>query len=172
VFVRSGTAWAEQSKLTASDGLAGDWFGWSVAVSGDTGVVGTPFDDITAGSNAGSAYVFVRSGTAWTEQAKLTASDGAGADSFGWSVAVRGDIAVMGAPYNDTPAGSDAGSAYAFVRSGTAWTERAQVTAPDGAANDYFGWRVGLSGRAAVVGAEGDDTPAGTDAGSAYAYWR
>jgi hypothetical protein len=95
-------------------------------------VVGAYSDNTPGGADAGSAYVFVRSGTAWTEQAHLTASDGAESDRFGYSVALSGDNAVVGAPYDDTPAGFNAGSAYVFVRSGTTWTERAHLTPPTG----------------------------------------
>jgi hypothetical protein len=172
VFVRSATAWNEQAKLTATDGALGDSFGVSVAVRGDTAVVGAYLDDTTAGSAAGSAYVFVRSGTTWNEQAKLTAPDGTAEDLFGASVAVIGDVALVGAYRDNTTAGSAAGSAYVFVRSGTGWTPRAKLTAPDGAADDQFGFSVALTGRAAVVAAPFDDTPAGFDAGSAYVYWR
>jgi hypothetical protein len=110
----SGGVWTQQAKLTASDAAGGDFFGRSVAVSGDTAVVGANGDD-DAGSSSGSAYVFVRSGTVWTQQAKLTASDAATSDQFGVSLAVSGDTAVIGA-YR-FPA--DIGSAYVFVRSGS-----------------------------------------------------
>ena len=85
-----------------------------MAVSGDTAVVGAHNDDTRGGVDAGSAYVFTRTGTTWTQQAKLTAADGAESDYFGWSVAVDGATAVVGAPNDDTAAGVDAGSAYAF----------------------------------------------------------
>ena len=97
MFVRSGTTWTEQQKLLASDGAAGDYFGFSVSVSGDTVVVGASLDDTPGGVDAGSAYVFVRSGTTWTEQQKLLASDGAAGDDFGYSVSVSGDTVVVGA---------------------------------------------------------------------------
>ena len=112
VFVRSGTTWSEQAKLTASDGAAADFFGRSVAVSGDTAVIGAERDN-DAGTNSGSAYVFVRSGTTWSEQAKLTASGAAAGDLFGFSVAVSGDTAVVGAPLGDG-AVINSGAAYAF----------------------------------------------------------
>ena len=112
VFVRSGTTWSQQAKLTASDAAEFDLFGNSVAVSGDTAVIGADFDD-DAGLNSGSAYVFVRSGTTWSQQAKLTASDAAADDFFGDSVAVSGDTAVVGAPWDDD-AGLNSGSAYVF----------------------------------------------------------
>ena len=110
VFVRSGTTWTEQQKLTASDGAASDWFGFSVSISGDIAIVGAYKDD----SGQGSTYVFVRSGTTWTEQQKLTASDGAASDSFGRSVSISGDTAIIGA-FGDDDDGSNSGSAYVFA---------------------------------------------------------
>ena len=169
VFVRSGTAWTEQTKLTASDGAAGDYFGGSVSVSGETAVVGA-FGDDDNGSDSGSAYVFVRSGITWTQQAKLTAADGAPGDAFGRgrSVSVSGDTAVVGAIYDDDN-GTESGSAYVFVRSGTAWTEQTKLTASDGAAWDYFGGSVSVSGDTVLVGAWGD-ADNGSASGSAYVY--
>src|SRR4029453_9616491 len=95
VFVRSGTTWTEQQRLLAPDGAANDWFGSAVSVSGDTLVIGAPRDDF----EKGSAYVFVRSGTTWTYQQKLMASDGATNEDFGLTVSVSGDTAVVGAPF-------------------------------------------------------------------------
>ncbi|MDJ0610037.1 MAG: FG-GAP repeat protein [Kiloniellales bacterium] len=169
VFQRSGTAWSEQAKLTAGDAAAGDAFGWSVAISGDTVVVGAYVDN-DAGSNSGSAYVFQRSGTAWSEQAKLTAGDGAASDLFGWSVAISGNTAVVGAR-GDDDAGSASGSAYVFQRSGTAWSEQAKLTAGDGASLDLFGTSVGISGDTVVAGAPQDDDT-GSNSGSAYVFQR
>jgi len=161
VFTRSGTTWTEQQKLTASDAAAFDFFGNSVAVSGDTIIVGAIADD------SGSAYVFTRSGTTWTEQQKLTASDAAGGDEFGASVAVSGDTAVVGANA-DADAGTDSGSAYVFTRSGTTWTEQQKLTASDAASGDFFGASVAVLGDTAVVGASGDDGLSG----SAYVFTR
>ena len=87
---------SENSKLTAIDGAAGDWFGFSVAIAGDTIVVGASDDDDN-GFASGSVYVFTRTGTIWTAQTKLTASDGANFDQFGFSVAIAGDTIVVGA---------------------------------------------------------------------------
>ena len=141
VFTRSGTTWTEQQKLTASDGKANDLFGTSVAIDGDTVVAGAPGDGGTA--NSGAAYVFTRSGTTWTEQQKLTASDGAANDLFGASVSIDGDTAVVGAP-NDDGGTINQGAAYVFTRSGTTWTEQQKLTASDGAANDFFGASVAI----------------------------
>jgi hypothetical protein len=170
VFLRSGVTWAQQQKLTAADGATNDRFGVSVAVSGDTAVVGAYHDD-TPAADAGSAYVFLRSGVTWAQQQKLTGADSATNDRFGVSVAVSGDTAVVGAAADDTFAG-DVGSAYVFLRSGVTWAQQPKLTASDGAAGDRFGTSVAVSGDTAVVGAVGDDTPAGVDAGSAYVFLR
>lgn len=171
VFFRSGTAWAQQAKLTADDAAASDEFGVSVAIAGDTAVVGAVHDDTTA-IDAGSAYVFTRSAAAWSQQAKLTASDGAVGDNFGYSVAVHGESVVVGATLDDAGAASDFGSAYVFVRNGTAWSEQAKLTAGDGASGDYFGAFSGLSGDTAIIGAFNADTLAGRNAGAAYVFTR
>ena len=112
VFVRSGTTWSEQAKLTASDGAAADFFGNSVSISGDTALVGAPRDDDN-GTNSGSVYAFLRSGGSWSEEAKLSASDGAVDDRFGESVSIRGDTALVGA-FLDDDNGNDSGSAYVY----------------------------------------------------------
>jgi hypothetical protein len=102
VFVRSGSTWTQQAKLTASDGAANDFFGVSVAISRSTAVVGAD------GKNAstGAAYVFTRSGSTWSQQAELTASGGAGGDEFGFSLALSGSTAVVGAPFKNSSTGA------------------------------------------------------------------
>jgi len=105
-------------------------------------------------SQTGGAYVFVGSGSTWSQQAELTASDGAAADAFGFSVALSGSTAVVSAPNKN----SQTGAAYVFTRSGTAWSQQATLTASDGAANDFFGYSVALSGSTAVVGAPDKDS--------------
>ena len=169
VFVYNGTNWVEQAKLTSSDGALSDFFGHSVDVSGDTALVGSFWDD-DLGSMSGSAYIFVRSGTNWIEQAKLLASDGVGSDYFGCSVSLSGDTALVGA-YGNDDFGSFSGSAYIFVRNGTVWTEQDKLLASDGAAGDYFGTSVSLSEDTALVGAYGDDD-LGDVSGSAYVFVR
>jgi hypothetical protein len=170
VFVRSGGVWSQQAKLTASDAAADDWFGVSVAISGDTAMIGAYFDDHSGGSNAGAAYVFVRSGGLWSQQAKLIASDAAAGDCFGRSVAVFDDTAVIGADWDDLAGGADAGSAYVFARSGGVWSQQAKLTASDAAASDYFGNSVAVSGDTVVIGAWSADHAGGTDAGLAYTF--
>jgi hypothetical protein len=172
VFTRTGGVWTQQQKLTASDAAEGDGFGISVAVSGDTAVIGAFYDDHAGGSDAGSAYIFTRTGGVWTQQAKLTASDAATFELFGSSVAVSSDTAVIGAQNDDHAGGTDAGSAYVFTRTGGVWTQQQKLTASDAAASDHFGRAVAVSGGTAVVGAFGDDHAGGIGAGSAYVFTR
>jgi len=172
VFTRSGTTWSEQQKLTASDGAASDFFGYSVALSGETALVGARFDDVGANAQQGSVYIYLRTGTIWSEQMKWVASDGAADDDFGWSVAISGDTALVGAYHDDVGANTDQGSVYVLAHSGDAWSEQAKLTASDGAANDNFGQSVALSGGTAVVGAHAYDVGANTDQGCAYVFAR
>ncbi len=160
VFVRSGTTWSQQAELGASDAASGDDFGYSVAISGSTALVGNPFSN----ANTGAAYVFVRSGVSWSQQAELTAVGGASGDKFGYSVAISGTTAVAGADAGN----SGTGAAYTFVRAGTAWTQQAELTAFGGAVGDNFGYSVAISGTTAVVGADAGNS--GT--GAAYTFVR
>ncbi|NRB40421.1 MAG: FG-GAP repeat protein [Pseudomonadales bacterium] len=162
VFTRSGSTWTEQAKLKASDAASGDSFGSSVSIVGDTILVGAGAND-DDGNNSGSVYVFTRSGSSWSQEAKLVASDGAANDRFGASVAVEGDTAVIGAN------GSVAGAAYVFTRSGTTWTERSKLVANDGALNDGLGISVAMAGDTVIAGVTGDDD-AGNASGSAYVF--
>ena len=167
MFVRTGSTWTKQSKLTALDEARVSFFGISVSVDGDTAAVG-------AGS--GSPYVFVRSGTTWTQQQKLAATDGFRGDLFGRSVSIDGDAVLVGAPGDDDN-GPTSGSAYLFVRSGTTWSERDKFIASDGEGGDEFGfvqgdrlgWSVSVDGDSSLVAAPLDDDN-GTDSGSAYVF--
>ena len=165
IFTRGGSAWSQQGKLTASDGKGGDYFGYAASVSGDTALVGAYTSDPKGGSS-GSAYIFTRSGTAWSQQAKLTAKDGAHSDSFGWSVSVSDTTALVGA-YEDDDRGKNSGSAYLFSRSGTKWTEQTKFTAGDGVASDNFGWAVAVDGDTSMVGSLNHDYAA-SDSGAVY----
>ncbi|MCX6663302.1 MAG: FG-GAP repeat protein [Euryarchaeota archaeon] len=130
VFTRTGTTWTQQVKLLASDGLANDWFGWSVSLSGDTALIGAPQDNDN-GNFSGSAYVFTRTGTTWTQQQKLLAAAGAAGDWFGWSVSLAGDTAFIGAPF-DFVKRFFLGSVYVFTRTGTIWTEQTRLRSLSG----------------------------------------
>ena len=176
VLVRQSGSWSQVAKLTALDGQGGHWFGASVAVDGDTVVVGAFLGDGGGDGgvdNAGAAYVFTKSGTEWddaTETAKLTASDGADLDAFGGSVAMNGDTVVVGA-YWDDDNGDDSGSVYVFTKAtDSVWadaTETVKLTASDGLGGDYFGVSVALDADTMAVGAPQDD-----GSGSVYVFTR
>jgi len=170
VFVRKGAEWDQEAKLMASDAAERDYFGWSVAIDGDTALVGARYDD-DMGTSSGSAYVFQRSGTTWSQQAKLVPLDGRDYAQFGESVALAEDTAFVGASGDDSPERAS-GSVYVYVRSGSVWTQQAKLTAGDGAVYDQFGGHVSIEGDTAIIGATGDDEPAGDQAGSAYVFAR
>ena len=167
VLVRRNAQWIQQQKLKALDVEAGDNFGFSVSLSDETALIGAPFDD-DAGASSGSVYVFEKSGTVWSQRAKLTASDGAAGDEFGHSVVLAGDTALIGAHLDDDN-GKDSGSAYVFTRDGSQWNQQVKLTASDGAEYDFFGNSLSLSGERALIGAKGDDDN-GSHAGAAYVF--
>ena len=171
VFVRTQSVWSQQAKLVASDGAAGDRFGCSVAIYNTHIVVGAMYDN-SPSTDAGSAYVFLRSGTVWTEQAKLVAGNAAANDHFGNSVAMDGNYAVIGARDDDIGADVDEGSVYIFFRSGSSWSEQDNVIAPFGAGGDHFGYSVAINGDYMVTGANTDDVDGISDAGNAHVYLR
>lgn len=167
VFSRDASGWSQEARLVAADGAADDRFGYVVSVTADTALVGAYLHD-GADTDSGAAYVFVRSGTAWTLRSKLEAADAALNDNFGVAVVVDGDRAVIGAHLEDE-AGTNAGAAYVFQRAGTTWSQAAKLTASDGGGSDAFGRSVALSGDTIVVGAPNDDD-GGTNAGAAYVF--
>jgi hypothetical protein len=179
VFVKPGGGWSgnliESAKLTASDKQDGDFFGRSVAISGDTLVVGANWEDLAL--HSGAAYVFVRPGGGWsgnlTESAKLTASDKKAWDHFGTSSGIDGDTIIIGAPSHSTVT-DEPGAAYVFVKPGGGWvgnlTESAKLTASDGAADDEFGTSVAVDGNTLIVGAECADQGGVNNVGAAYVF--
>src|SRR6266850_5917628 len=126
---RQARVWTEQQKLTASDAMAGDQFAFSMGLSGSTLVLGASMDDVGANINQGSAYVFKRQGGFWSEQQKLTASDGAAADQFGNNTRTDGRRIIVSAPLDDGTGGADQGAAYVFRRQGGFWSEEQKLTA-------------------------------------------
>ena len=188
VFVRNGTNWVQQAYLKASNASGGDRFGFAVAISGDTIVVGSLFE-----SGSGAAYVFARHGTNWVQQARLKASNAETGDLFGDEVAVSGDTIVVSAFTEDSNAtgvngnqsnndATDSGAAYVFVRNGTNWTQQAYLKASNTGAGDAF-YKIAVSGDTIVVGAIREDSDAtgingdqdnnrATDSGAAYVFVR
>ncbi|MEZ5403726.1 MAG: BACON domain-containing carbohydrate-binding protein [Bryobacteraceae bacterium] len=178
VFVRNGGVWSQQAYLKPSNNGVGDWFGYSVSVSAGTVVVGSPFEDSNAtgvnggmnesASNSGAAYVFVRSGATWSQQAYLKASNTGSTDQFGWSVGVSGDTAVVAAPTEDggstgvnggdNNAAIDSGAAYVFVRNSGVWSQQAYLKASNTESDDRFGMAVAVWGDEVAVGAHFEDS--------------
>ena len=170
VFEKNSTSgnWTQKQKLTASDGAEEDRFGNCVSVYNNTAVIGAFINGNNSKTNSGSAYIFERNTDdgSWpaTETQKLTASDGAEEDRFGWCVFVSGVTAVIGAPYND----DKRGSAYVFEKNSTSgnWTQKQKLTASDGAEDDFFGNSVSVYNNTAVIGVHDDDDKRG----SAYVF--
>lgn len=167
VFREVAGEWVMVSKLKAADAGSTDLFGYSVALSGNTAVIGAIQDDVGV-TNSGSAYVFREIGGAWQQVQKLTASDGGNNDWFGSSVAIRGSTMIVGA-YSDDNVGTDSGSAYIFREFAGNWQQQAKLTASDAAAQDLFGFSVSITGGAAIVGSYADDDN-GSASGSAYIF--
>ena len=180
VYVRSGDTWLMQAKLTAesaigvSDVNRYDSFGFSVSLDGDTALIGA-----TSNEGTGSVYVYVRTDEVWRFQAKLKAESAAGVsdaengDSFGVSVSIDGNTALIGAYGDGYDNHNYGGSAYVYIRSGTTWAFQSKLVpesadgVSDAAAFYYFGSSVSLDGDTALIGAEG-----GNDGGAAYVYER
>ena len=180
VFTKSAGVWSQQAYLKASNIGAGDNFGTSVALDGDTLVVGSPFESSNAtgvngnqadnsASGSGAVYVFTRSGGVWSQQAYLKASNAEAGDNFGTSVALNGNMLVVGSPFESSNAtgvngnqadnsASGSGAVYVFTRSVGVWSQQAYVKASNTEAGDQFGKSVALSGETLVVGASGEDS--------------
>lgn len=174
VFTRSGTTWTQQQELTRSDPGADDLFGFSVALSGDGNyaIVGA-YQDSPIAAGSGSVYVFVRNGSVWSQQQKLTASDGSANAQFGRAVAINGDgtIVLVGAEGDD----NYTGAAYAFTRSSTVWSQQGtKLKANDAAADSFFGSAVSLStnGVVGLIGAQNHKVGDNFSAGAAYVFAR
>lgn len=204
VFVRSGTTWTQQAYLKASNTGAGDAFGAAVSIYGDTVVVGATGEDSNAtgingtqanesASASGAVYVFTRSGTAWSQQAYIKASNTGANDKFGSSAMINVNSLVVGSPMESSNAttingdgnnnlSNGSGAAYVFTRSGSTWSQQAYFKASNNGVADHFGLSVAISGDRMVVGApdedgsakviNGPDNDAAKGAGAAYAFSR
>jgi hypothetical protein len=168
--------WSQVAKLVAiteegtSDGGPNDYFGTSVAINGDYAIVGAPYDDDN-GIDSGSAYIFHRVENTWSRLAKLVAPDPAAGDLFGYSVAISGDDAAVGAPRRDNDSGDDIGSIYFFKRSEDTWSTWGEQYAIDSGAGDELGWSVAIDDHFAIAGAPFYDGGEGLDnSGSALVF--
>ncbi|MDX1611655.1 MAG: hypothetical protein R3185_04745, partial [Candidatus Thermoplasmatota archaeon] len=167
VFERSGTTWAQEAFLTASDAQAGDELGYDVAIDGSTVIAGAPYQDTWAGT----AYIFREDGSGWSQEAKLKPTDPSDWDLFAFSVDVEGGIALITAHGYDNHATDDpnVGAAYVFTRSGTVWAQESRFTHDDQDRYHTFARNAALSGTRALVTAPGDDA-SGSDAGAGFIY--
>lgn len=172
VLIRNGQQFSEQAKLTHTGAAAGDFFGRAVAVQNNTAVIGAIGRDVSGKADAGAAYVFTRSGSTWTQQQGLTASDGAASDNFGAAVAVAGDWAAIGSPNADVGAAVNCGSVYLFLRNGSTWTQITKLTQDSPATNDNFGFSVSMTNDVLVVGAYRRQVNSNANQGAAYVYVR
>ena len=171
IFTKTGGIWSQAGKLLTSDSAEGDFFAYSIALSGDTAIVGAYQDDDNA-FDSGSVYVFVKPSEGWsdmTETAKLHASDASASDEFGYSVAIDGDLVVIGARYDGS---NNSGSAYLFQKPIGGWgnmTESAKLTASASFSGDEFGSNVAISGNTIVIGVPNNDSN-GTSSGKVYLF--
>jgi hypothetical protein len=171
VWVRSGLVWSEQAVLVASDAAENDNLGWSVALDGDTIVVGSPRADRGVIGNAGAAYVFTRNGTTWVEEAKLSSGAPSHGHMFGSSVAISGDTIVVGETQDGASIGPGPGAAFVFVRTGTTWSQQARLDMALPKPGSAFGFSAAIEGDRIVVGADRDDV-GGNAVGTAHVFLR
>ncbi len=150
IFERTNATWSRVAKFAAPDPKECEHFGGSVALSADTAIVGVPGD--SAYPYKGRVFVYTRNGATWTNQGLLVAADGEANDSFGASVALVGDTAIVGAVGDDAASNSDVGSAYVFTRSGTNWTPQNKLT-DSGGASSTLGASISMAGRTILIGA-------------------
>lgn len=169
IFVKNDGVWRQEAKLIDSDPHVGEHFGSSVGISGDTAIIGVQFDRAGSVQGPGSAFVFVRNGSNWIQQAHLKPSDGTIGNRFGGSIDIDGDTAIVGAIGLDY---SPLGGAYIYVRNGTTWNEQVKLTRSDAEMKEEFGSDVDIDGDTVIVGAMRDKVGANIDQGSAYVFSR
>lgn len=172
VFVRLGDNWVQQAELTPDDVESFDHFGLSVDIDGDIAVIGAHFDDHSGEDDAGSAYIFIRSGGGWVQEAKLIAPAPRVSDYFGSVVAIQGETVIIGAPNDNLPNKIDAGSVFVYTRDAGLWQDPIQLTASDGLGGDRFGASVAIDSDLLVIGATGKDIGGSTGAGAVYIFSR
>lgn len=171
VFTNQDGTWTQTEKLTADDGADGDQFGYSVALKGDTAVIGSVFAAIGDNGHQGAVYVFKNDGTGtWLQSQKLVAADGAIDDQLGWSVAYDGTRIIGGAPGVTIDGNFATGTVYVFENDGTQWNQSAELNADDGTGSSDFGFSVAVAGDRLLIAAANADVDGVTAQGAAYAF--
>ena len=175
VFIKNGSSWVQQAKLVSSDGASSDRFGKSIDLYKDFAIVGAHLASVGDERLQGTAYIFKRNNGAWEQEAKLIANDGASGDTFGTSVSIFGESALIGAPghkINTETKEEGKGAAYLFVRNNNEWIQQAKFTAPNSSPGDQFGISVKLFGGEALIGAPQQSIAENTKQGAAYLFAR
>ncbi|MBL8746078.1 MAG: hypothetical protein JNK58_06955 [Phycisphaerae bacterium] len=168
VFRLAGDTWTLEEKIIATDATEADYFGSAVYLDGQRAIIGSLFNDQSQ-IESGAAYIYIWNGSFWFKQAKIAPSDPEQEKWFGFAVHIVGDIAVVGAPRDDS-AGIDAGAAYFFEWNGVDWSESFKTVGSNTGTGDYFGNAVGTDGRKVFVGGYSNDGLAGPDSGAAYTF--
>lgn len=164
-YTYDGMVWGNEAKLVASDGAAGDQFGYAIAIDGDLAVISAVNAD-----GHGAAYVFRHDGLSWGEEDKLVPGTAAAGDAIGQSVAIDGDVIVVGGMNVNCVAGADCGAAWVFRWDGLNWVEEQKLTAPDAFTGDWFGFAAGVSGNSILISSPVDNCTAGTVCGSIHPF--
>ncbi len=167
IFERGASGWQQVAKLTASDGEERDALGFSVAISGDTVVLGAALDDNDGGTDAGAVYIYVKPAGGWrsmTQDFKLTSPEPRPHRGFGGAVALVGEVLVVGAPGKDDAPSS--GDVFVFQGEGSSWSHRATLNVPGLSGYDAYGSALDFDGTTVVVGAFGRNS----SSGAAYVY--
>ncbi len=172
VFVRSGTTWTQQQKILSSDLASGDLFGWKLGISGNTIIASSPDKNVNENNLHGSAYIFTRSGTVWTEQQILNRPTETNTYRLGRSVAIDGDTVVIGAPETFDPSLGSIGAAYVYTRSGTTWTEQQRLYSSDTVGGEDYARSAVISGNTVVIGAPKHTVNGNLRQGAAYVFVR
>ena len=168
IYTDTNGSWSQTAELTASGGMTRDQFGWSVAVSGPTALVGAPYHYVNPNVYQGAAYVYTETNGVWSQTVELTASDGGSNDTFGQAVALNGPTALVGAPQHQVGSTTLQGAAYVYTETNGAWSQTAELTASDGAGDDLFGYSVAFNGPTALVGALNHQVFSNSGQGTAY----
>lgn len=170
IYQNNGTNWVLMQKLTDPSGASGYIFGNSVSISGNYAIVGAYSEDVGANTNQGSASIYQYNGTSWVLMQKITDAGGAANEFFGASVSISGNYAIVGADHDVVGANTNQGSASIYQYNGTSWVLMQKISDAGGAASDFFGASVSISGNYAIVGTPNDDVGANADQGSACIY--
>jgi hypothetical protein len=170
IFTLTSSGWVQEAKLVANDAQPGDTFGVSVAIDGQTVVVGATGVDIGRENNVGAAYVFSRDGSSWIQKARLVPPEPLEDDAFGTSVAIDGISIVVGANSKDVYSIPDAGAAYVFIKRGGSWDQKATLLSFEPSVGGYFGGAVDVDGNRIIVGSTEANLIGEPGTGSAFIF--